>query len=56
MVKDAVVRAHVDSDGKLGKIEGLDGGNLYDDSDAPLLITFLPPKPVLEIRRCRKFS
>ena len=40
--KDAVVRAHVDADGKLGKVEVVDGGNLYDDSDAPLLITFLP--------------
>ena len=45
--KDAVVRAKVDSDGKLGKIEILDGGNLYDDSDAPLLLSFLPPKPIL---------
>ena len=46
--KDAVVRALVGADGKLGKVEVVDGGNLYDDSDAPLLITFLPPKPVLE--------
>ena len=44
--KDAVVRAKVDSDGKLGKIEILDGG-IYDDSDAPLLLSFLPPKPIL---------
>ena len=38
--KDVVVRAHVDADGKLGKVEVVDGGNLCDDSDAPLLIHF----------------
>ena len=28
-------------------MEVLDGGSLYDDSDDPILITFLPPKPIL---------
>ena len=46
--KDAVVRAKVDSEGKLGKVEIIDSGSLYDDSDSPILLTFLPPKPVIE--------
>ena len=46
--RDAVVEAKVDSEGKLGEVEIIDGGTLYDDSDAPILVTFLPPKPLLE--------
>lgn len=46
--RDAVVRAKVDAGGKLAEIEVIDGGTLYDDSDAPILLSFLPPKPLLD--------
>ena len=43
----AQLRAKIDGNGQLGRVEVLDGGSLYDDSDDPILITFLPPKPIL---------
>ena len=41
----AKVRAKVGTDGTLGRVEILDSGSLYTDSDKPLLVSFLPPKP-----------
>jgi flagellar hook-associated protein FlgK len=46
--RDALVQAKVTSEGKLGRIEVLDGGTLYNDSDSPILLTFLPPQPSVE--------
>jgi flagellar hook-associated protein FlgK len=40
----AKVRAKIASDGKLGRFEILDSGSRYNDSEKPLLFTFLPPK------------
>jgi flagellar hook-associated protein FlgK len=40
----ARVRAKIGSDGKLGRLEVLDGGSRYDDSEKALLFTLLPPK------------
>ena len=39
----ATVRAKIDADGKLGRVEVVNGGSKYDDSDGPLLVSFLPP-------------
>ena len=39
----ATVRAKIDADGKLGRVEVLNGGSKYDDTDGPLLVSFLPP-------------
>jgi hypothetical protein len=41
----AVVRAKIDSNGQLGRLEVLKSGSKYDDSDGPLLVSILPPKP-----------
>ncbi len=41
----AVVRAKIDSNGQLGRLEVLKGGSKYDDSDGPFLVSLLPPKP-----------
>tara|TARA_B100000212_G_scaffold199960_1_gene150800 strand:- start:5327 stop:8719 length:3393 start_codon:yes stop_codon:yes gene_type:complete len=43
----AQLRAKIDGNGQLGRVEILDGGSLYDDTDDPILVTFLPPKPIL---------
>ena len=40
----AVVRAKIDSDGQLGRLEVLNSGSKYNDSDGPLLVSLLPPK------------
>ena len=45
----AKVRAKIDADGNLGKVEVLDSGSLYDDSTGPILISFLPPKPTANL-------
>ena len=45
----AKVRAKIDADGNLGKIEILNGGSLYDDSAGPILVSFLPPKPTTNL-------
>ena len=45
--RDAVVQAKITSDGKLGRVEVIDGGTLYDDSDSPILLTFVPPVPLI---------
>jgi flagellar hook-associated protein FlgK len=39
----AKIRAKIDSDGKLGRVEVLKGGSKYDDSKGPMLVSFLPP-------------
>lgn len=44
---DAQLRAKIDGNGQLGRVEILDGGSLYDDKDGPILVTFLPPKPIV---------
>ena len=41
----AKVRAKIDSNGNLGRFEVLDGGSLYNDSEGPILVSLLPPKP-----------
>ena len=43
--KTAKVRAKVDANGNLGRFEVLDGGSLYNDSEGPILVSLLPPKP-----------
>ena len=43
----AQLRAKIDGNGQLGRVEVLDGGSLYDDSDGPILVTFLPPQPTV---------
>ena len=43
--KTAKVRAKIDANGNLGRFEVLDGGSLYDDTDGPILVSLLPPKP-----------
>ena len=43
----ARLRAKIDGNGQLGRIEVLEGGSLYDDSEGPILVTFLPPKPLV---------
>ena len=43
--KQAKVRAKIDANGNLGRFEVLDGGSLYDDTDGPILVSLLPPKP-----------
>ena len=45
--RDATVQAKITADGKLGRIEVIDGGTGYDDADSPILLTFLPPVPLL---------
>ena len=42
----AKVLAKVDSNGKLGRLEIIDGGSMYDDTDGPYLVSILPPQPV----------
>ena len=44
--RDATVQAKITADGKLGRIEVIDGGTGYEDSDSPILLTFLPPVPL----------
>ena len=39
----ATIRAKIDADGKLGRVEVLKGGSKYDDSKGPLLVSLLPP-------------
>ena len=39
---DATVQAKITADGKLGRIEVIDGGTGYEDSDSPILLTFSP--------------
>ena len=39
------LRAKIDGNGQLGRIEVLEA--LYDDSEGPMLVTFLPPKPLV---------
>ena len=41
----AKVRAKIDANGNLGRFEVLDGGSLYNDSEGPILVSLLPPKP-----------
>ena len=43
----AQLRAKIDGNGQLGRVEILDGGSLYDDADGPILVTFLPPQPTV---------
>jgi len=43
--KAAKVRAKIDANGNLGRFEVLDGGSLYNDSEGPILVSLLPPKP-----------
>jgi flagellar hook-associated protein FlgK len=45
----AKVRAKIDSDGNLGRFEVLDGGSLYNDSEGPILVSLLPPKPTTNL-------
>jgi flagellar hook-associated protein FlgK len=45
----AKVRAKIDADGNLGRFEVLDGGSLYNDSDGPILVSLLPPKPTTNL-------
>ncbi|MBL65436.1 MAG: hypothetical protein CML14_04520 [Puniceicoccaceae bacterium] len=45
----AKVRAKIDADGNLGRFEVLDGGSLYNDSEGPILISLLPPKPTTNL-------
>ena len=42
----ARVRAKVGADGKLGRVEVLDGGSQYSDKNGPILVAFAPPKRV----------
>ena len=42
-----MVQAKITPDGKLGRVEVLDGGTSYDDSDGPILLSFLPPIPLI---------
>ena len=41
----AVVRAKIDSKGQLGRLEVVKSGSKYNDTDGPLLVSLLPPKP-----------
>tara|TARA_A200000113_G_scaffold225772_1_gene247911 strand:+ start:2709 stop:6047 length:3339 start_codon:yes stop_codon:yes gene_type:complete len=45
----AKVRAKIDADGNLGRFEVLDGGSLYNDSEGPILVSLLPPKPTTNL-------
>ena len=38
--ENAVVQAKITPEGKLGRVEVLDGGTSYDDSDGPILFIF----------------
>lgn len=40
----ARVTAKIDAEGKLGRLEVLNGGSKYDDSENPLIVTLFPPK------------
>jgi flagellar hook-associated protein FlgK len=40
----ARVRAKIGTDGKLGRVEVLDGGSKYSDEDGPILVAFAPPE------------
>ena len=39
----ATIRAKIDAEGKLGRVEVIKGGSKYDDSKGPLLVSLLPP-------------
>jgi flagellar hook-associated protein FlgK len=39
----AQVRAKIGVDGKLGRVEVLDGGSKYSDADGPILVALAPP-------------
>ncbi|MAK46999.1 MAG: hypothetical protein CMI24_07075 [Opitutae bacterium] len=45
--RNAVVQAKITPEGKLGRVEVLDGGTSYDDSDGPILLSLLPPIPLI---------
>ena len=45
----AKVRAKIDANGNLGRFEVLDGGSLYNDSEGPILVSLLPPKPTTNL-------
>ena len=45
----AKVLAKVDSNGQLGRLEVIDGGSMYDDTDGPFIVSLLPPKPINEV-------
>ena len=42
----AKVLAKIDSTGQLGRLEVIDGGSMYDDTNGPFLVSVLPPQPV----------
>ena len=45
----ALIRAKIDSNGQLGRLEVLKGGSKYDDTEGPFLVSILPPKPTEEL-------
>jgi flagellar hook-associated protein 1 FlgK len=43
---DAKIHAKIDSNGQLGFLEVQNSGTLFDDTDGPILVSLLPPKPI----------
>ena len=43
---DAKVHAKIDANGQLGFLEVQSSGTLFDDTDGPILVSLLPPKPL----------
>ncbi len=43
---NAQVSAKIDSNGQLGFLEVQNSGTLFDDTDGPILVSLLPPKPI----------
>lgn len=43
---DAKVHAKIDANGQLGFLEVQSRGTLFDDTDGPILVSLLPPKPL----------
>ena len=43
---DAKIHAKIDSNGQLGFLEVQNSGTLFDDTDGPILVSLLPPKPL----------
>jgi flagellar hook-associated protein FlgK len=43
---DAKIHAKIDSKGQLGFLEVQSGGTFFDDTNGPILVSLLPPKPL----------
>lgn len=46
---DAKIHAKIDSNGQLGFLEVQNSGTLFNDSDGPILVSLLPPKPITDL-------